>query len=425
MDSANAISLLWRDHRQTAATLAVSANNGDVVFANVNAGYETITIEVVETTPTAFEGLYTVAVEDLSDGVELLAAPVLDGTGEVSQTLSGSAALWVYYPDAYAAAGRDFAPTRQWHRDGQPMPDQTSFTVVADTPGAYTLVESVEAPDGTLVTAVSAAIVVSGGIALTSELMDNRWINLSGIVPDSRKILVVAVLDDAQTTGTDQIVLANAPTKGSWPTDFDASLYIASDTSRGRFSPSDSSVVISNATTSDTINATPRTVALMLAGDLDGRFGTSNTPVIVAGISDLAKVSIGVIDNTYSANSVSLFGDLRFAYGRGANFETAAYKFATGTKLKFLWIATDYAPNTDGATAMNTAFFDAFFSGAPGSWAIKALPPDGVMNINGSPVTPVLFLAGENFGQYDDGGTKRLLNRGTGPDPVLIGDWFA
>ena len=415
------------------STLTVSAENGDVTVANIDAEYETVTIEVVDTTPTAFEGIYSVAVDDLADGVALLAAPLLDGAAQIGQSLTGSVALWIYDSDAYAAAARAFVPSRQWHRDGQPLPDETGFTVTIDAPGRYTLVESVETPDGTTLAAVSNAIAVSGGVDLTSELMDGRWIDLSGIVPDSRKLLVVAVLDNAMgfgsATASSQLVLARQTTN---TTSYDHPVNLAIRSNRMAFRASSNDLAVNALPLTGSIpldTITPRRLYMVAVGTLD-KYGDG--PAAGWSATDLALNETTLSQSTLvaPATPMSLNGFLAVNRGLGADPATAVQRLAAGTKLRMLWIATDYPDPFDSRIeTVRTAVQEAFFmvSGTAPTLVVseKAMAADGTITIEGKPVTPVVFLAGEHFGQYDDGGIKRLVNRGTGTDPELNGDWFA
>jgi hypothetical protein len=432
MDSANAISVLWRDHRYpvgaVVAELEISADNGNVTLANIAADFETMEIEVIDTTPAAFEGVYTVSVATLADGVELLAAPILEGTGEIGQPLTGSVALWVYDPDAYLAAGREFIPARQWYRDGSPLPDQTGFTITPDLPGSYTLIETVEAPNGAVVTATSNVVTISGGLALTAESLDGRWIDLSGIVPDSRRLIVVALLDDAVAIpGVTQNLLANRDSgslTNNWP--FFVSLTANDGAPRCRFSD-DGGTYSPTLATGLLLDATPRPAVVMTMANLD-RFA-SDVAIRSSGISALASFEKnGQSTAVPPAAAVSLQTLMAVNRGTGPDFNQ---RMAPGTKLRFLWIAHDVPDTADNTiSTMRNAVVDAMFSvsgTAPNIvFAPKALAPDGSIVIDGKTVTPVVFLAGQNFGQYEDGtGTRRLVNRGTGTDPILNGEWFA
>ena len=413
-----------------AAEMEIVANgNGDVTFT-LDVVDDSLAVDVVDTDPYDFTGTYTVSLSDLADGYNVLAGPVAgpeDGAsiGDPDNgIITAYGSLIAYRQDLYAAATIDFVTTGQWHRDGTPL--GTAFQITGgplsytpDLLGSYTLVETIPDLLGGTQTVTSPAVIARGAFELTAEPMDGRWIDLGGIIEDSRRLVVVALLDDAISRGTQYF----------WTNDVDSNLlsnvYFWASTGTGpRAKFSDPANTYGGTVASSGIlDAARRPCMVIQVGDLDRDASNRVTNIRMASPLDDKAVSA-----MSTATPPALPVDLsQFAFNRGDN--VGGLRLAAGTKLRFLWVASVVPNPTGNLGDVSAAVRDALMivGGTKPNLTLSPRPvnANGILTINGTEVVPEIFLRGPQLGQYDaGGGVKKLTNYGSGADPILNGDYF-
>jgi hypothetical protein len=399
--------------------LSLSVSNGSVVISGISNDAEEIIIEVVDTDPAAFNGTYTISLADLDDGLELLASPIISGTAEVGETGTGTRALWVYDPAAYTGAPLPFQTLRNWRLNGANIEGANDFTLTFPTPGAYTFVESGATPTGGFLDAISNEIEIDSSITLAAVPMNGRRIDLSGIITNGRRFVMVAHFGAARTAGAAQSILSSTASGaiGNQP----ITLHINSAGTIAARSQA-ASEAIGTATTSNAVaTADPIETLFVHVADMDRaggslRFAFQGVNAVNSRVASMSGVA--------APGDVSLpLSDLVF----GARPDGATGLHAD-TTLKFLWIATDLPPvlDNDLRTARDLIRDALFMSTSPGfPFVPRDFAANGRITIGNTVIDPVVFLAGAQLGQYDAGaGVTRLNNRGTGADPILIGGVF-
>lgn len=394
--------------------LALATDNGSLVVSSVDEDFETLTVDVGDTEPASFEGSYTVTAASLADGLELLAAPVVSGTASLGATLTGTRALWVYDVAAYVGAPKPFQVSRQWRRDGDDIDGETDYTVTASSPGVYTLAETTTTPQGGVVEAVSNGITITSAVTLAAVPMDGRRIDLSGIIADGQKVAVVALFGAARTDAAEQVFLSSTS----------SGLYF-NDPVTGWINTNGTLAVRGQATSESVATATT-SAAVMTATALE-------TMVIM--VADQTQAGGAYRYTVQGVNSANNRVIARTATASILDMPLSTLTFGArpdgsndlhpDTTLKFLWIATTLPPTVDDdLRTVRDLIRDALFVADGAVFTPRGFNATGSVTIGNTVVNPVVFLAGAQLGQYDDIGTTRLDNLGSGTDPELIGDDF-
>lgn len=411
----------------------VASGENDVAFT-IAEDDDGLAINITSIAPAAYVGEWSVSLSDMAtDGYEVLTGPVIEPSEviigeEGADTFTGYGALIAYRADLYAATDPeiDFRTTVQWHRDGTPIGDPVDMAgaPVNYTPtdlGSYTLVETIPDLLGGTQTVTSPAIVARGAFELTAEELGTRWIDLGGIISDSRKMAVVALYDDVATsTGW-------LWTNGTHANNILNNVYfwmIASGGGpRGKFSDP-ANTYGGTPTSSGVVDATPRPLVAIQVGDLDR--DASNRVTTARLVSPLDDKAVSAV-STATAPAVPV--DLsEFAINRGALDGTG--QAPAGMKLRFFWAASVFPVPDNNLGTVSAALRDAFFNigGTAPNLTISPRPvrADGIVTVGGVDVVPEIFLRGPQLGQYDaGGGVKKLTNYGSGADPILNGDFFS
>lgn len=376
--------------------LQISDTDSDMVVEGVDA---TATHAVLGIgAPSPYAGQYQVALADLAAGQPICLVPPVITVGP-DRMLSARAALWVYDPEAYATDGTDFTVEYAWITEDDALVAGASdliwtrstyravrFRETASGVGGSVPVFSPELP---AVPVPATTTTTPRPIALGSLLTDRRAISFA---------TMATYTGLPATVGQRLLSRSDTATQGPRPLTAGSTAFRTQYISNNGVQPSLSSV-------SNLQDPARPKLLLISCGDLDkaGGAGTILTHFITNGAvtSDVsfATNAVDPADRIVAITSL-LARDL------GPTF---AEPFL-GTLHGFIWISAE--PFT--AVQLRDALFEQVpLDIDPTGYLPRILPDDGTVIIGGSPVTPLIYLRGSSFGQFDDGGTWKVPNHGS------------
>lgn len=369
-------------------TLKVSDADCAVIVEGVDAMATHVTLSIAA--PSPYAGSYQVALVDIVAGQPVCLVPP-EVTEGADGTLSARAALWVYDPAVMTTFSVDYA----WiDSDGVAIPDadatewtRTTYRAVRLRETATGLVADVTALSGTVPAITVPATVVSAARPI---------IPTAGLLADHRAMTFAASMtfDTTPATAFEHILSSGSGALGlSRRVSPETTFRLQHGSVEGFASISTSVVNVQDA-------ARPR-VLMVSSIDLD------KTADFILHFF----ITNGAVSQTRALSTASISGTDRLVGITSMLAQNAAGNLPfLGTVHGFIWLHSAFiAPET----LRNALFEPVATSIDPTGFMPRLLPDNGTVTIGGSPVTPLVFLRGNNFDQFDDGGTWKVPNRGS------------